>query len=42
MGIEGIPMDTGKSERRDCDKCKGSGKVNGEKCNKCNGSGKIK
>ena len=40
--FETIPGDRGQSERRNCDKCNGTGKVNGKKCDKCNGSGKLK
>jgi len=40
--FETIPADRGKNERRDCDKCNGTGKVDGKNCGKCNGSGKIK
>lgn len=40
--FETIPGDRGQPERRNCDKCNGTGKVKGEKCDKCNGSGKLK
>jgi hypothetical protein len=40
--FETIPGDRGVPERRDCDKCNGTGKIGGKKCDKCNGSGKLK
>ena len=40
--FEKIPSDAGSQERRKCDKCNGTGKVDGEKCDKCNGSGKLR
>lgn len=36
------PADRGQPERRNCDKCDGSGKVRDKKCDRCNGSGKVR
>jgi DnaJ-class molecular chaperone len=36
------PADRGQPERRNCDKCGGTGKVKDKKCDRCNGSGKVR
>jgi DnaJ-class molecular chaperone len=36
------PLDRGQPEKRNCDKCRGTGKVGDKKCDRCNGSGKVR